>query len=223
MAGIIMKSTDSRFELSKIFAKINQFLSWPIVFLYFNIFFKLKIKNAENLQKISSPFIIISNHVSTYDSFIFRLVLGIRGKNLPLRFMAVNKFDYWYLNLLSKLFIIDLIYLLFGVFIVVKGRGINKNLEEAIRIINNNGNVVIYPEGSIIKTEGISDFKRGAAMLAKQTRVPVIPVMMNVSKGGFRREFKVNVDEIIKVDYDLSVEEINKVFYERMVELRRGS
>lgn len=203
----------------KYFARLAQFLSWPIAFIYFNLFFKLRISGRENLINVSSPFIIISNHVAFYDSFVFRLVLGAFTKKLPLRFMAVNSFKAWYLNLLARLYIIDLIYIIYGVFIVVKGRGIEKNLEEAVRIIHNGGDVVIYPEGSIIHGDEIAPFKLGAAVLAKKTGVPVIPMSMRIKGVGFRKEYIINVGKKIITDTSMSAEEISAIFFSNVKRL----
>ncbi len=203
----------------KYFARLTQFLSWPIAFIYFNLFFKLRISGRENLINVSSPFIIISNHVAFYDSFVFRLVLGAFTKKLPLRFMAVNRFKSWYLNFLARIYIIDLIYIIYGVFVVVKGRGIEKYLEEAIRIIKNGGDVVIYPEGSIVHGDEIEPFKLGAAVLAKKTGVPVIPMSMRINGGCFRKEYIINVGQKIIVDTTLSAKDISAVFYAEVKKL----
>jgi 1-acyl-sn-glycerol-3-phosphate acyltransferase len=209
------------YTVMKYFARFTQFLSWPIAFVYFNFFFRLRISGQDNLINVRSPFIIISNHVAFYDSFVFRLVLGAFTKKLPLRFMAVNSFKSWYLNLLSKLFIIDIIYIIYGVFVVVKGRGIEKNLEEAVRIIENGGDVVIYPEGSIVHSTEIEPFKLGAAVLAKKTGVPVIPMSMRIIKRPFRNEYIINVGSKMVVDTSLTAEEITETFYEKVKKLHR--
>jgi 1-acyl-sn-glycerol-3-phosphate acyltransferase len=205
----------------KYFARLTQFLSWPIAYVYFNLLFKLRISGRENLINVSSPFIIISNHVAFYDSFVFRLVLGAFTKKLPLRFMAVNRFKSWYLNFLARIYIIDLIYIIYGVFVVIKGRGIEKNLEEAVRIIQNGGDVVIYPEGSIVHSDEIEPFKLGAAVLAKKTGVPVIPMSMRIKGKGFRKEYIINVGKKIIVDTTLSAKEISTMFYAEVKKLHQ--
>jgi 1-acyl-sn-glycerol-3-phosphate acyltransferase len=191
-------------------------LAWPITFIYFHLLFKISISGRKNLLNVSSPFIIISNHVAFYDSFVFRLVLGAWTKKLPLRFMAVNNFRTWYLNLASTLYITDFVYMLFGVFVVVKGRGIEKNLEEAVNIINNGGDIVMYPEGSIVHDDKVQPFKLGAAALAKKTGVPVIPISMKMGKKGIRKDYIIKVGEPIRVDSSLTVKEISEIFYDKV-------
>lgn len=208
-------------RILRYFAKITQFLSWPIAFIFFNLFFNIKINGKENIRLTKSPFIIISNHISFYDSFVFRLVLGSFAKNLPLRFMAVNSFRTWYLNLLSTLFITDIIYALYGVFVVVRGRGIEKNLEDAITIIKNGGNVVIYPEGSIVNDGHIAEFKHGAAVLAQKTAATVIPIAMKIEERYLRNEFIINVGLPFKPDINLPAQEISNNFRRIIIDLHQ--
>lgn len=204
----------------KYFAMFTQFLSWPFALIFFHIFFDVKIMGQENIKKISSPFIIIANHITFYDSFAFRLILGLFTTKLPFRFMAVKKFDNFYLNILAALWIIDIVYAIFGVFVIEPGKGMSKNLEEAQRIIKNGGNVVVYPEGSIISSGKIEEFKLGAAVLAQKTGVPVLPISMRLGKKRFlNTEFIINVGNIIDVSKDVSAREITNDFERRVVDL----
>jgi 1-acyl-sn-glycerol-3-phosphate acyltransferase len=106
--------------------------------------------------------------------------------------------------------------MLFGVFVVVKGRGIEKNLEEAVNIINNGGDIVMYPEGSIVHDDKVQPFKLGAAALAKKTGVPVIPISMKMGKKGIRKDYIIKVGEPIRVDSSLTVKEISEIFYDKV-------
>lgn len=169
------------------FARVTQFLTWPFLFVIFHILFRIRISGREHFDAMETPFLIIANHVSFYDSFFFRLVLGWNTPHLPLRFMAVTHFNWPFLNFLSAAGIIDFIYSLFGVFTVTPGLGIAANLERARHVIEAGGNVVIYPEGKIATGNGIGEFKKGAAVLAIQTRVPVVPVSFRIRTSRWQR------------------------------------
>lgn len=202
------------------FLKVSQFLTWPIAFVYFNLLYHLNINGRENLDKVHSPFIIIVNHFSFLDGFLFRLVLGFNTPHLPLRFMAVKRFAWRWLNFLSDVGIIDLIYGLFGTFVVVPGRGIEKNLEEAKKIINNKGNVVIYPEGRIVINENIASFKNGASILASITGAPVLPVSFRPgSRILLRRFLTVNIGEPLYVSTNADVNHSSIMLRDKVVEL----
>ncbi len=205
----------------KYFAGITQFCVWPIIYIFFHLFFNLKIKGKENLENIASPFIIISNHISFYDSFVFRLIWGFYTLKLPLRFMAVRKFKYFFLNVLSSLYIIDLIYLLFGVFVIEPGKGIENNLIEATEIIRHGGNIVMFPEGKIVEDKSVGTFKLGAAVLLKRTRVQVVPISLSIRKksGSLRKEFLVNIGAIRKIDHTLTDKELTNYLHKKVSDL----
>lgn len=182
------------------FARVTQFLDWPIAFLVFGAFFRVRIAGRENFKAVKSPFLIVSNHIAFYDSFLFRLALGLFTPHLPLRFMAVDKFEWKFLNFLASIGVIEFVYSLFGVFIVVPGLGIERNLEKAKEIIKVGGNVAIYPEGKIFTRGGIGQFKKGAAVLAKHTGVPVVPVAFRLGpKHWLRRELSINIGAPVRM------------------------
>ncbi len=196
--GVVVLPKQKIGIFSNSYFKITQFLVWPLIYILATLFFRLVVRGKENLRGLKPPFIVISNHVSVYDAFFFRLIFT--HQHLPLRFMAVKTFEWKFLNFLAKLRIIDLIYSVFGVFTIVKGRGVGKNLEESKSIIRSGGNVVIYPEGRINRSGIIANFKIGATLLAQQTGVPIVPVSFKREDGSFlRKVFKINIGNSIIV------------------------
>lgn len=207
-------------RLRTLFLKASQFLTWPISLVFFRMVYRLDVRGRENFRKVSSPFILISNHVNAWDSFVFRVILGFSTPHLPLRFMAVRDFAWPWLNLLAKIGFIDFVYSIFGVFTVVPGRGLAKNLEEAKRILKAGGNVVIYPEGTLEIRNMISPFRPGASVLAQETGAPVVPISFRIGRRKwFRTKMTVNVGEPIKADPKISVKEVTRLFYDTIGEL----
>ncbi len=182
--------------------------------------YKLTVRGRENLGMVSSPFIIIANHPTVSGSFLFRLILGFLTPHLPLRFMAVRHFDWPWLNFLARIGLIDFIYSLFGVFTVIPGRGLARNLEEAKRIIRSRGNVVIYPEGKLANSEAIRPFKPGAAVLAIETDAPVVPVSFRLGKRKlFRRPITVTIGSPMKIPADMHRNQATAVFFDAILKL----
>lgn len=213
-------STADSQKLRTVFLRFSQFLTWPIAFVFFHSFYSMKINGSDNLLKIRSPFIIIANHPNVTASFLFRLILGFSTPHLPLRFMAVRKFVWKWLNFLSAIGLVDFIYSLFGVFTVVPGRGIENNLVEAKRIIRSGGNVVIYPEGKIESSNVIAPFHSGASVLAKDTGVPVLPISFRVSRNRFiRQNMTINIGKAINATKDMNIQQITGLFYASIGEL----
>lgn len=201
------------------FARVTQFLTWPFLFPLGHLFFSLRISGRRNFSAVESPFIIVSNHISFYDSFLFRLILGAWTPHLPLRFMAVHAFEWRFLNFLNSIGVISFIYSLFGVFVIIPGRGIERNLREAREIIKTGGNVVIYPEGKIFIAAGVGPFKKGAAALSRETGVSVIPVSFRRCGGWLRRRICINVGGPMQMLSDRSIEEITETFHKAVAEL----
>ena len=199
----------------KYFSGFTQFLTWPLAYVFFHSLYKVRISGRENLKKVRSPFMIVSNHVASYDSFFFRLVLGAWTSHLPLRFMAVDKFDYKHLNFLTKIGFIKVIYTLFGVFVVVPGLGLEANLKTATDIILGGGNVVIYPEGKIVKKDTIAPFKRGASVLIQRTKVPVLPVSFRISgeEGRAKKILTATIGEVLWIPENITEDETTQVLY----------
>lgn len=201
--------------------EILQFLTWPLVFVVSHIFFKIDIRGKENLNKISSPVLFVSNHIAFYDSFLFRLVLGFNTPLLPLYFMAVNKFHSKILNVLWSIGVIPALYKIFGAFIIIAGQGIEKGISKARDIIRAGGNVVMYPEGMMIKSGVVGSFKRGAAVLASQTGVRVIPLSFRLgARRLIRRKLTVSVGAPLTIDPRASAETITNLFRDIVVGLR---
>lgn len=194
--------------------RLSQFLTWPLLYIYFHTFFRLRIRGTHNLSSIRAPFILIANHVAMYDSFLFRLALGFITPHLPIRFMAVRRFNFPLLNFFSDIGVVDFVYALFGAFIVVPGQGIDKNLAEARMILRSGGNVAIFPEGKIVEKGRVAPFKKGAAVLAAETGVLVVPVAFRFgSRYFFRKSLAISIGEPMTISRGTSVESMTNRFY----------
>lgn len=170
----------------KVYAGTTQFLSWIILWPLFHLLFKVRINGKENLRGLRGPHIIIANHTRFYDSFLFRLAVGFWSRLLPMRFMAVQKFDHKFLNIMKKIGIIPLVYGIFGVFVVEHGLGLHKNLKRAKEIIKNNGTVALFPEGRISRDGSIGRFRRGVSALALSTDTPVLSFGIHIDDSRLR-------------------------------------
>ena len=212
--------SESKSGKKKVLLRTSQFITWPIAYVFFNSLYNIRVLGQENLEKANNPFIIIANHFTSVDCFLFRLILGFSTPHLPLRFMAVDKFDYKELNFFSNIGVIPFIYKMFGVIIVTPGLGIQKNLEEAKQIITQGENVVIYPEGGIVKGCTIAPFRTGAAVLASETGAAVLPISFRLGdRKFFRKDLIINIGEQIHVLHDAHPDETTKMFSDAITDL----
>lgn len=181
-------------DIHKYVANVMQGFGTIFFRILFNTLFKIEITGKENISNEKGPVILISNHVVFFDSFIFHLFFAPNASLLPLRFMGVTKFENPVMNTLGKIGIVQLIYLLFGVFIVKQGEGLEKNLRSASEIVKRGGTVTIFPAGKLREDGTVGEFKRGAAALALTTNTPIIPIAIKrFREKGKRTRFSLNV------------------------------
>ncbi len=197
------------------FPLIVQSIFVPIFHVIYRCFFVIDIKGKENLENVKGPVLFISNHVGIYDSFMFDLFVKPFSHILPFRFMGAKVFLSPFLSTLKFIGIVDLVYFFFGVFRVTRGEGAEKSLKKAYEIIKDGGTVAMYPEGKIwrptaVHPERIGPFKWGAAILAKNTNVQVVPVSLKriENEFRFRDDMKIIIGEPFYVSQDMAPEEI---------------
>ena len=212
---MVVKDLAWREKVINEFARVTQFLAWLILYPYFSLFFRIKVTGRENLKKLTSPFILIANHVCPSDPFFFRIILGFWTPFLPLRFMGVRQFNWPVLNFLASIGVIDLVYSLFGVFTVVPGLGIGKNLQAAFKILKVGGNVAIFPEGYMNDSDAVDTFKKGASVLARDSGVPVMPFSFRLGKKKlFRRAMTINIGQPMIAPANKALSSITESFFE---------
>ncbi len=194
------------YQFGFIVSYIVQGIFYPLFFIFYNTFFQLTINGKERLKDIKEPIIFISNHISSYDSFIFDLFVLPFSRIPPFRFMGTTQVTPWYLRVLKYTGILHLIYLIFGVIKVTYGRGAEVATIPAAEIIEKGGTVAIFPEGRIWTRvsgngEEIGPFKWGAAILARKTNALVIPVAFKRGEDGlFRRKLVVNIGNPYRIN-----------------------
>jgi 1-acyl-sn-glycerol-3-phosphate acyltransferase len=203
---------------------IFQVICWPMFYIFYHTFFDLTINGKEKLKDINEPIIFISNHISSYDSFVFDLFVSPFSRIQPFRFIGTTQVTHWYLKLFKYTGILYLVYLLFGVIKVTYGKGAEIATIPAADIIERGGTVAIFPEGKIWmnKTDSspIGPFKWGAAILARNTNALVVPVSFKKSKSGLGRiKLVVNIGEAYKINLFDRPEVVTEEMRNKVLEL----
>jgi 1-acyl-sn-glycerol-3-phosphate acyltransferase len=130
------------------------------------ILWRIKYHNKENIPKnLESGLLIVANHQTYFDPFW--ICAPIKRK---FRFMAWDKaFDWFLVGWLIK-------YL--GSFPVDTSRGTTKNvLRESLSALKDGATLLVFPEGARSFPDGkLQEFKTGAARIAMEAGVPILPV-----------------------------------------------
>ena len=198
--------------------RISQYLVYPIVRFFTLFFITVEFRNPDGFKPIiGKPAIIVANHISFYDSFLLRL--NQYWTSLDVHFMGVTRFNALHMRVLWYTGIIPVVFYCFGVFVVIPGRGLEKNLEAPRKLLRNGKHVFIFPEGSmnVSKDMQLQPFKIGAATLASLTSKPVMPISYKVIReAGKRKKILVTLGEVMNFAEGSTPEAINSQLEERV-------
>ncbi len=141
-----------------------------LLYVFFRVFFRLRLKGVENIPR-EGGLIIAANHQTYFDPFW----IGSPVKR-PLRFLAWDAVLGWFLigRLMGWL----------GAWPLQTQKGDTRAYRRSLNWLRSGGALVIFPEGGRGRSDGeMQPFKPGAARLALEAGVPVLPVTI---RGGHR-------------------------------------
>lgn len=142
---------------------------WPFVML----FYPMKFIGKENIPEGGA--LVCANHSAAVDPFFLAFALG---RNRQIRAMAKES--------LLNIFFIGKILKLVGTFGVRRGASDIHAVKYALDELKKGEYVVLFPEGTRVKSRKEGEPKTGAAMLACRTGVNVLPVYIPMHKKPFR-------------------------------------
>ena len=149
----------------------------------FLVYLRMDRIGREHLPR-SGPLLLASNHRSFLDPFLIGTLVRRPVYYLAKRELFEKRWQAWLLNGL-------------GAFPVDRGAGDGDAMATARRILERGDCVVIFPEGTRIRTGGLADPKRGIGRLALETGAPVAPIAVlgseHVRRGWRIRPRKVRV------------------------------
>ncbi len=157
--------------------KIVQFVGLVIS----KIFFRIEFKNTENIPKdLDGGLIIVANHQTYFDPFWICLKI----KNRKFRFMAWDKTFGWFL-------IGDFIRYLGAFPVSLERGGTIKVLKQTLESLRDGATLVVFPEGSREFSDGVFlPFKTGAARIAIEANVPILPVTVRGANRVWAQDMK---------------------------------
>lgn len=142
---------------------------WPFIML----FYPMKFIGKENIPEGGA--LVCANHSSAVDPFFLAFALG---RNRQIRAMAKES--------LLNIFFIGKILKLVGTFGVRRGASDIHAVKYALEELKKGEYVVLFPEGTRVKSREEGEPKTGAAMLSTRTGVNVLPVYIPMHKKPFR-------------------------------------
>jgi glycerol-3-phosphate dehydrogenase (NAD(P)+) len=153
---------------------VNSFVYWPMRWILKTgilVYFRLRRLGTEHIPE--GGVILASNHRSFLDPFAIGCCLG-----RPIYFVAKqelfkNPLLGWILNCL-------------GAFPIKRGASDEESMDTALALLERGQAVVIFPEGTRIRTGSLGSAKRGVGRLALQSGKPVVPIAVTNSERARR-------------------------------------
>lgn len=131
------------------------------------------VQGRENLPA-SGGAVLVANHVSYWDPVV--VICAFRRK---VHFMAKSE--------LFKIPVIGYVLRISGSFPVRRDKSDREAIRTAIRLLEEGQVVGVFPEGTRSHSGELLKPHLGAAMLAAKAKVPMIPIALTGTRGGFGR------------------------------------
>ncbi len=148
-------------------------LLYAVVRPFVGLYYPMKFIGRENIPEGGA--LVCSNHSSAIDPFFLAFALTMRR---PMCAMAKES--------LMKIPVLGWLLKKVGTFGVKRGASDIHAVKYAMEQLRNGEYVVLFPEGTRVRSREEGQPKTGAAMLACRTGVPVLPVYVPMKKRPFR-------------------------------------
>ncbi|HEV2980805.1 MAG TPA: lysophospholipid acyltransferase family protein [Solirubrobacteraceae bacterium] len=165
---------------------VNPFIYWPVRAILvpaFCVYFRLQRIGREHLPR-RGPLLLASNHRSFLDPFVIGMLVRRPVYYMAKRELFERRWQAWILSAL-------------GAFPVDRGAGDADAIATARAILQRGDCVVVFPEGTRVRSGPLGAPRRGVGRLALETGAPVAPVAVigteDVRRGWRVRPRKVRV------------------------------
>jgi len=139
---------------------------WTRVYLTINPGWKIRVENRQKIDR-SKHYIMVSNHQSIID---IALLLQLR-----INFRWISKIE------LAKFPFVGWVIWMNDHIVVRRGdkQSVVKMAESCKRSLSQGISVFMFPEGTRTRNGNIQEFKEGAFILARDTGVPILPIVLD--------------------------------------------
>jgi long-chain acyl-CoA synthetase len=134
-----------------------------------------RVLGRENLAGVDEPVLFISNHSSHMDTVA---IIRALPRRIRRRTTIAAAADYFYASPLGGI----AASLFLNTFPFSRGGAVRVTLEHCGELVDGGWSMLVYPEGTRSTTGEMLPFKSGAGLLARELRVPIVPIAV---KGGF--------------------------------------
>ncbi|MBS9775839.1 MAG: AMP-binding protein [Fusobacterium sp.] len=205
---IINKDIDIKIPNSTSFSGFIKFISYFL----FNSYFRVKVENKEKLK--AKPAIYIGNHQSFIDGFLLSYSFSKEIFKNTYYLATVKHFKGALMKKIansSNIILID------------KNKDVTETIQIVAKILKQNKNIVIFPEGVRTRDGNLNKFKKTFAILAKELKIDLQPFVIDGAYEVFPPNKKIPkmgkiqiefLDRVESKDFEnLSYDEITEKIY----------
>jgi 1-acyl-sn-glycerol-3-phosphate acyltransferase len=135
-------------------------------------------KGRDRLADMRGPVILASNHISHMDTPV---ILAALPRRLRKRTAVAAAMDYFYRNKL----VASLVSLIFNTVPIERKGGLGKQATGHLdRLLDNGWSLLFYPEGTRSRSGSLGKMRRGAAVMAEQHSLPIVPIRVSGTRAA---------------------------------------
>src|SRR4051794_10260137 len=135
-------------------------------------------RGRERLAGLQGPVILASNHISHMDTPV---ILAALPRRLRKRTAVAAAMDYFYRNKL----VASLVSLIFNTVPIERKGGLGKQATGHLdRLLDNGWSLLFYPEGTRSRSGQLGKMRRGAAVMAEQHSLPIVPIRVSGTRAA---------------------------------------
>jgi 1-acyl-sn-glycerol-3-phosphate acyltransferase len=135
-------------------------------------FCRLTVHERDRIKSLSGAAVFVSNHVSALDAVVMAEALPRRYRN---RSVVVAAAD----SIFKRKWEARLAQVTVDAFPIPRTGGARPHLDYLKDLLRKNWSVIIFPEGRLTATGAIGPFRKGAAILAMDAGVPIVPAYVD--------------------------------------------
>jgi 1-acyl-sn-glycerol-3-phosphate acyltransferase len=136
-----------------------------------DLYTRPRVRGRELFRRLPHPVIFVANHSSHLDTPTILRALPLRWRQ---RTAVAAAADYFY----KKRAVASMVALMFNtVPLARRGGGVgNGSTEHVDRLIDQRWNLLMFPEGTRSRDGRLGKMRSGAAAIAQQHRIPIVPI-----------------------------------------------
>lgn len=135
----------------------------------------LQVVGKENLQGRTSDFVLVANHASYLDGFVLTAALDFDFSFVAKVELKKNPWIAWLLHRLQAVYVERFEW----------GQSV-RDAQNLVEVAKSSPPLLVFPEGTFTRQSGLRPFHMGAFLVAAQSAMPVVPVIIKGTRDILR-------------------------------------